>query len=301
MLDNLPALISFARIVSAGSLSGAAREMDLPLSVISKRLAQLEAALGVRLIQRTTRRQTLTEEGVLFHSRVVRILDEIEQAESLLMQRRQAVSGLLRVTAPGQLGRRRIAPIVAAFQREHPQLSVQLELTDAVVDLIDSGYDMAIRFGALTDSTLIARPLAPNFRVLCASPAYVAEHGAPAHPADLVQHRCILIGDQRRADWRFSGGGEEHTVRVTASIVTNDGEAAHTLAAEGAGIAVKSIWDVGDDLLTGRLVRVLPGHSVSAAPLHAIYPHSQHLAPRVRVFVDYVRDRLQQDWRWDAL
>ncbi|TXD55378.1 LysR family transcriptional regulator, partial [Ralstonia sp. TCR112] len=198
MLDNLPALISFARIVSAGSLSGAAREMDLPLSVISKRLAQLEAALGVRLIQRTTRRQTLTEEGVLFHSRVVRILDEIEQAESLLMQRRQAVSGLLRVTAPGQLGRRRIAPIVAAFQREHPQLSVQLELTDAVVDLIDSGYDMAIRFGALTDSTLIARPLAPNFRVLCASPAYVAEHGAPVHPADLVQHRCILIGDQRR-------------------------------------------------------------------------------------------------------
>lgn len=301
MLDNLPALISFARIVSAGSLSAAAREMDLPLSVVSKRLAQLEAALGVRLIQRTTRRQTLTEEGVLFHSRVVRILDEIDQAEALLMQRRQAVTGLLRVTAPGQLGRRRIAPIVAAFQREHPQLSVQLELTDAVVDLIDSGYDMAIRFGALTDSTLIARPLAPNFRVLCASPAYLAEHGAPAHPSDLVRHRCILIGDQRRADLHFSGEGEAHTVRVTASIVTNDGEAAHTLAAEGAGIAVKSIWDVGDDLLAGRLVRVLPGHAVSAAPLHAIYPHSQHLAPRVRVFVDYVRDRLQQAWRWDAL
>ena len=298
MLDNLPALISFARIVSAGSLSAAAREMDLPLSVVSKRLAQLEAALGVRLIQRTTRRQTLTEEGALFHSRVVRILDEIDQAEAL---RRQAVTGLLRVTAPGQLGRRRIAPIVAAFQREHPQLSVQLELTDAVVDLIDSGYDMAIRFGALTDSTLIARPLAPNFRVLCASPAYLAEHGAPVHPSDLVRHRCILIGDQRRADLHFSGEGEAHTVRVTASIVTNDGEAAHTLAAEGAGIAVKSIWDVGDDLLAGRLVRVLPGHAVSAAPLHAIYPHSQHLAPRVRVFVDYVRDRLQQAWRWDAL
>ena len=211
------------------------------------------------------------------------------------------MTGLLRVTAPGQLGRRRIAPIVAAFQREHPQLSVQLELTDAVVDLIDSGYDMAIRFGALTDSTLIARPLAPNFRVLCASPAYLAEHGAPVHPSDLVRHRCILIGDQRRTDLHFSGEGEAHTVRVTASIVTNDGEAAHTLAAEGAGIAVKSIWDVGDDLLAGRLVRVLPGHAVSAAPLHAIYPHSQHLAPRVRVFVDYVRDRLQQAWRWDAL
>ncbi|MEM5385827.1 LysR family transcriptional regulator [Paraburkholderia phymatum] len=299
-IDSLPALIAFSRVVSAGSLSAAAREMDLPLSVVSKRLAQLEKSVGVRLIQRTTRRQTLTEEGALFHARVVRILDEIEQAEELLSQRRHEVSGLLRVTAPGQLGRQKIAPLVAGFQLLHPQLDVQLELTDAVVDLVESGFDLAIRFGSLADSSLIARTLAPNFRVLCASPAYLEQHGVPRHPHDLASHRCILIGDQRRAEWRFEGD-ESIAVRIDGAIVTNDGEAAHLLALADAGIAVKSIWDVGDDILAGRLRRVLPHHSMSAAPLHAIYPHSQHLAPRVRVFVDYLRERLAQAWRWDSL
>ncbi|HWT38534.1 MAG TPA: LysR family transcriptional regulator [Paraburkholderia sp.] len=299
-IDSLPALIAFSRVVSAGSLSAAARDMDLPLSVVSKRLAQLEKSLGVRLIQRTTRRQTLTEEGALFHARVVRILDEIGQAEALLSQRRQEVSGLLRVTAPGQLGRQKIAPLVADFQRLHPQLTVQLELTDAVVDLVEGGLDLAIRFGSLADSSLIARPLARNFRVLCASPAYLKQHGTPKHPHDLMSHRCILIGDQRRAEWRFEGD-ESIAVRVDAAIVTNDGEAAHLFALADAGIAVKSIWDVGDDILAGKLRRVLPRHSMSAAPLHAIYPHSQHLAPRVRVFVDYLRERFAQAWRWDTL
>ena len=299
-IDSLPALIAFSRVVATGSLSAAARDMDLPLSVISKRLAQLEKSLGVRLIQRTTRRQTLTEEGALFHARVVRILDEIGQAEALLSQRRQEVSGLLRVTAPGQLGRQKIAPLVADFQRLHPQLTVQLELTDAVVDLVEGGLDLAIRFGSLADSSLIARPLARNFRVLCASPAYLKQHGTPKHPHDLMSHRCILIGDQRRAEWRFEGD-ESIAVRVDAAIVTNDGEAAHLFALADAGIAVKSIWDVGDDILAGKLRRVLPRHSMSAAPLHAIYPHSQHLAPRVRVFVDYLRERFAQAWRWDTL
>src|SRR6266702_7857908 len=299
-IDSLPALIAFSRVVSAGSLSAAAREMDLPLSVVSKRLAQLEKSVGVRLIQRTTRRQTLTEEGALFHARVVRVLDEIEQAEELLSQRRHEVSGLLRVTAPGQLGRQKIAPLIADFQRLHPQLTVQLELTDAVVDLVESGFDLAIRFGSLADASLIARTLAPNFRVLCASPAYLQAHGTPKHPDELTSHRCILIGDQRRAEWRFEGD-ESIAVRVDAAIVTNDGEAAHLFALADAGIAVKSIWDVGDDILAGKLRRVLPHHSMSAAPLHAIYPHSQHLAPRVRAFVDYLRERLAQAWRWETL
>lgn len=300
MIDSLPALVAFARVVSAGSMSAAARELDLPLSVVSKRLAQLEASVGVRLLQRTTRRQTLTEEGELFHAQVVRILDEVAQAESLLSERRQEISGLLRITAPGQLGRRRVAPIIAEFQRLHPQLAVQLELTDAVVDLVESGYDMAIRFGSLADSSLIARPLAPNFRVLCASPDYLARHGVPSEPADLTRHRCIVIGEQRRTEWRFEGD-DGTTVRVHAATITNDGEAAHRFALEGAGIAVKSIWDVGDDILEGRLSRVLPQHKLSAAPLHGIYPHSRHLAPRVRAFADYLRDALTTAWRWDRL
>jgi DNA-binding transcriptional LysR family regulator len=299
MLDDLPALAAFARIVSAGSMSAAARELDVPLSVVSKRLAQLEKAVGVRLLQRTTRRQTLTEEGAQFHVRVLRILEEVEQAELLLTRSRQEVAGLLRVTAPGEFGRQHIAPIVADFQRLHPALAVQLELTDAVVNLLETGQDLAIRFGSLQDSTMIARRLAPNYRVACASPAYLAQYGAPTHPAELGQHRCILIGDQRRAEWRFQGT-EPVTVRVNGAIVTNDGQAAHEFALQGAGIVVKSIWDVGDDLLQRRLQRVLPAHTMPTAPLQAIFPHSQNMAPRVRAFIDYLQVRLQQAWRWDA-
>ncbi len=162
LIDDLPALATFARIVAAGSLSAAARELDLSLSVVSKRLAQLETRLGVRLLQRTTRQQTLTDEGALFHAQVVRILAEIEQAESLMRERRGTVSGALRITAPGELGRRRIAPIVAAFQRQHPQVTVQMQLTDAVVDLIAHDVDVAVRIGMLADSARIAREGAPR-------------------------------------------------------------------------------------------------------------------------------------------
>jgi DNA-binding transcriptional LysR family regulator len=299
MIDDLPALVAFARIVSAGSMSAAARELDLPLSVVSKRLTQLEKRIGMRLLQRTTRRQSLTEEGALLHARVLRILDEIEQTESLLSHSRREVSGLLRVTAPGEFGRQHIVPIVADFQRQHPQLAIQLDLSDAVLNLLESGHDLAIRFGSLEDSTLVARRLAPNYRVACAAPAYLAQHGTPGHPAELAQHRCILIGDQRRTEWRFHGE-EQVAVRVSGALITNDGQAAHALALQGAGIVVKSIWDVGDDILAGRLQRVLPLHSMPTAPLQAVFPHSQNMAPRVRTFIDYLQAKLQQAWRWDV-
>ncbi|MEI2455641.1 MULTISPECIES: LysR family transcriptional regulator [Lysobacter] len=298
MIDNLPNLIAFDRIVSAGSLSAAARELDLSLAVVSKRLAQLEEDLGLRLLQRTTRRQTLTEEGALFHAQVVRILAEVAAAEALIWRRRESVDGLLRVTAPNDLGRRWIAPILADFQRLHPQLSVQLDLGDGLADLVADGLDLAIRFGRLEDSSLIARPLAPNYRVLCTAPAYLQAHGEPSDPAQLAAHRCLLIGEQARADWRF-GGEPPVSVRVRGSLVSNDGGAVHAWALAGAGIALKSIWDVGDDLAAGRLQRVLPGHSIPAAPLHAIYAHAEHLPPRARLFIDYLRERLRSAWRWE--
>jgi DNA-binding transcriptional LysR family regulator len=299
IVKHFPALLAFARIVSSGSLSGAARELGLPVSVISKRLSLLEASLGTRLLQRTTRRQVLTEEGQLFHARVLRILDEVEQAEALLAERREGVGGLLRITAPGELGRQWIAPVAAAFRELHPQVTVQLALSDAVLDLVASGCDLAVRYGALADSTLVARELAPNYRVLCAAPAYLERHGEPRTPAELAGHRCILIGDQRRADWRFDGGAAADLgVKVDAAFLTNDGGAAHQLALDGAGIALKSIWDVGDDLLAGRLRRVLPNHAIAAAPLHAIYPQQRTLPPRVRAFIDFLREHLQAAWRW---
>ncbi|WP_175804783.1 LysR family transcriptional regulator [Burkholderia pyrrocinia] len=297
MLDNFPALFTFAEIVSHGSLSAAARHLDLPLSVVSKRLTQLEATVGVRLLLRTTRRQVLTEEGTLFHEQVLRIIDEIAQAETLLQSRRNDVSGSLRVTAPGQLGRAWIVPIVSRFQHLHPDVTVELHLSDAVADLLDGGWDLAVRFGELPDSSLVARTLAPNFRVLCASSDYLERAGVPKTPSDLTGHACILIGRQRRVEWQFIAD-EPTSIRVTARVLTNDGEAAHRFALAGAGIAVKSIWDVGDDLRAGRLRRVLPGYKLAAAPLHAILPHGRLLVPRVRVFAEFLRESLTSVRSW---
>lgn len=186
LIDDFPALDTFARIVSAGSLSAAARELDLSLSVVSKRLTHLESRLGVRLLHRTTRQQTLTDDGAQFHAQVLRILAEVEHAETLMRDRRGTVSGVLRVTAPGELGRLRIAPLIAAFQQRHPQLTVQLMLTDTVVDLLAADIDVAVRIGNLADSTMIARELAPNHRVLCASPAISRRTvGRPIRPSSV--------------------------------------------------------------------------------------------------------------------
>lgn len=298
MIENLPNLRTFAHVVAAGSLSAAARDMDLSLAVVSKRLAQLEKELGVRLLQRTTRRQVLTEEGELFHVEVLRILAAVEQAETVMSGRQQAISGTIRLTAPGEFGRQWLAPAITAFQQRHPAVDIRLTLSDVVMDLLDTGMDLAIRFGSLEDSSLIARRLAPNYRVLCASPDYLQRFSVPRHPDELVHHRCILIGEGRRAVWRFEGK-ESHAVEVTAALVTNDGGAAHAFALEGAGIARKSIWDVGDDIRSGRLVRVLAEYAISAAPLSALYPNSRHLPPRVKALLDFLGERLEKAWRWD--
>lgn len=300
LIDDLPALETFARIVSAGSLSAAARELDLSLSVVSKRLAHLESRLGVRLLHRTTRQQTLTDDGAQFHAQVLRILAEIERAETLMSDRRGTVNGMLRVTAPGELGRVRIVPLVAAFQRQHPALTVQLMLTDTIVDLLAQDIDVAVRIGSLADSTMIARELAPNHRVLCAAPSYVATHGLPAHPADLRAHRCIVLGDQPRTEWRFDGANGSVAVDVTAALLTNDGGAARSFALEGAGIALKPIWDVDADLDAGTLVRVLPAFAAPAAPLHAVYPGGRHVPLRVRAFVEFLREQLRDAWQRGA-
>jgi len=177
---------------------------------------------------------------------------------------------------------------MAEFRARHRHLAVQLELSDVVSNLLETGFDMAIRFGALSDSSLIARELAANYRVLCASPAYISRMGMPGAPSALARDCCILIGGQPRADWRF-GDGDDITVRVSGGLITNDGSAAHAWVLQGAGIALKSIWDVGNDLASARLVRILPSYAIPAAPLHAIYPHNKHLAPRARAFVEFLR------------
>lgn len=298
MIDNIQDLVVFSRIVSGGSMTEAARNLDLSLAVVSKRLATLEERLGVRLINRTTRRQSLTEEGEKFHAHCVRILSEVQDAESAITQSRTEVAGKLRITAPLAFGRTHVTAIAAAFRAKHPAVCIELVLDDEMVDLVDAGIDIAIRFGALDDSSMIARYVAPNFRLVCASPAYVARHGAPASPQELREHACIVYSGRSTRHWLFQHEGKSFAADINPAFLCDDGDAMQALALAGAGLIYRTIWDVGSALESGALVRVLEQHSTPTEPLHIVYPHALHLAPRVRQFAEFAMESLRQQWRW---
>ncbi len=293
MLDNLQDIRIFTRVVSSGSMSAAARELDLSLALVSKRMAALEAGLGVRLLHRTTRRQSLTDEGEAFHERCLRILVEVNDAEAAMADSRGGVSGLLSITATPAFGRHYLVPLVTAFRAEHADVTVRLMLSDDVVDLVAHRIDLAFRFGVLADSSMTARRLAANFRVLCAAPAYLERHGAPTQPADLAEHACIVYGDSLEDRWSFRHEGKLQSVRVRGHYSVNDGEAAQALAVEGAGLLFKSVWEIGTHLDAGRLVPVMRDYTAPSKPLHAVCPHRQP-PPRVRRFIDFTLRRLPE-------
>jgi DNA-binding transcriptional LysR family regulator len=296
MIDNLAELAIFDKVATAGSLTGAANELGLSLAVVSKRLAMLEARMGVRLLNRTTRRQSMTQEGERFHLHCVRILAEVQQAEAVMQRSRSDITGHLRVTAPRMLGTRYLAPLAAQFQAMHPALKIELVLNDDVVDLVQQGIDLALRFGVLDDSTMTARHIADSELVLCAAPDYARRFGFPDSPATLSSHRCILYGTRSTRHWLFQHEGKAVSAEVNATFLCNDGNAAKALALAGGGILLKSIWDVGAELRDGTLVRVLEQYSIPSAPLHVVYPHALHLAPRVRQFADHALKNLRQEW-----
>jgi DNA-binding transcriptional LysR family regulator len=282
-------MVVFVHVVEAGSLSAAARDLHLSVAVVSRRLSRLEERLGVRLANRTTRTLSLTEEGAAFHARCVRILGDIEEAETEVTRGRDTASGLLRVTSTFAFGRRRLAPLLHEFRQLHPGLQIHLDASDSFVNLVESGYDLAIRFGALADSNLIVRQLAPNVRVICAAPAYLERHGRPATIDDLLGHDCIIYGNPPMDRWRFA---DDSSVRVKGTLSANDGEIAHTWAMQGAGLVLKSIWDVEEDIRAGRLEVVLPALRLPASPIHAVYPHRRHTAAKVRLCVDFLARKL---------
>lgn len=288
---DLTLLHLYVRIVDSGSLSAAAQELGITLSLTSRRLQRLEKLLDARLLHRTTRRLSMTAEGEFLYRHAVQILAQMSEIQERLTPQRRAVSGHIRVTAPVALGRRRIAPLLADFHKEHPDLTIQLHLTDVMVDLVEAGMDLAIRFGHTHDSSYVSRPIAQNYRVLCASPVYVSRYGMPQKPADLASHRCIQIGQQAAAEWLFDST-PPLAVKIVAHLVSNDGEVVHQWALDGNGIAMKSYMDVAADLSSGRLLRLLADYPVPAAPLHAVYPHRKHVAPRIRAFLDYLVRRL---------
>jgi len=289
MADSLLDMRIFVRVVEAGSLSGAARALNLSLAVVSRKLARIEERLGVRLLNRTTRALSLTEEGQRFHVRCVRILADIEEAELEASSGQRTASGLLRVTTTVAFGRRWLSGLLAEFQRLHPDLRIHLDASDTISNIVEGGYDLAVRFGALADSSLIARRIAPNRRVICAAPAYLDARGRPQTAEDLLAHDCIAYGDPLLDHWSFADG---RMVKVRGALTGNDGELAHAWALAGAGLVMKSIWDVRADIAAGLLEVVLPDMELPSAPIHAVYPHSRHAAARVRLCVDFLADHL---------
>ena len=297
-MSDLNDMDIFARVVSAGSMSAAARALGLGPAVVSKAIKRLEDRLGTRLFQRTTRQISLTEAGQGFHARVVSILSSVEEAEAFVMGRAAKMQGLLKVSAPASFGRMHIAPHLRRFMEAYPELGINLVLTDAFSDIIADGFDLAIRIGEPHDSSLVARRLAPIRRILCATPDYLKRFGRPETLSDLRDHVCLR--PHSNDVWRLVGPEGAITLRPEGRLMTNSSEVIREAVLSGMGIALRSTWDVGPELKTGELVQVLPGIEGSRhVTLSAVYPSRQFLPAKVRAFIDFLTELYGPVPYWD--
>ncbi|MEO8280145.1 MAG: LysR substrate-binding domain-containing protein [Ideonella sp.] len=284
----------FSTLASAGSLSAAARELGITTPAVSKHLSVMESRVGLSLVTRTTRRMSLTPEGEVYLAHARRILGDIDHLSQLLGVAKATPQGLLRVNATLGFGRTHVAPLISRFVRKHPKVEVQLQLSVNPPPLTEDLFDVCIRFGAPPDARVISRFIAPNRRLLCASPAYLAKHGVPKVPDDLTRHNCIGIrqGEEAYGVWRLTGGrGKAATttsVKTRGSVSSNDGEIAVSWALDGLGILMRAQWDIERHLKSGRLVQVLPQYLTPDADIHAMYPQRHQLTARVRSFVAFV-------------
>jgi len=284
----------FVTLATSGSLSGAGRELGISTAAVSKRLAYVEARLGLSLMNRTTRRMSLTPEGEVLYEHARRILGEIDDLDQLLSKSKGTPQGLLRVNATLGFGRIHVAPVIGRYAAHHPQVDVQLQLSAHPPPVSEDAFDVCIRFGDAPDSRVIARRLAPNRRLLCASPKYIAAHGTPNSPSELARHNCIGIrqGDDSYGVWRLSSGRgakqRTETVKIRGNLTTNDGEIAVSWALDGHGILMRAEWDIQKHLASGRLVPVLPQYQTPEANIYAVYAHRHQLSVRVRSFVDFL-------------
>lgn len=289
----------FVSLGTCGNLSGAARELGISTAAVSKRLSQMEARLGVPLVNRTTRRMSLTPDGELLLEHARRILGEIADLDQLLSASKSQPKGQLRVNATLGFGRLHIAPAISQYVLRYPQVDVQLQLSVKPPPLTEDQFDVCIRFGEPGDTRVIAKKLANNRRLLCAAPRYLATHGEPAVPADLVRHNCICIrqGDEAHGTWRLyreRGDGPAEAVKVRGNLTTNDGEIAVNWALDGHGILMRAEWDIERYLESGRLVQVLPQYRTPDADIYAIYPQHQHQSARVRSLVAFLVEAFER-------
>ncbi|MDX1576058.1 MAG: LysR family transcriptional regulator [Kiloniellales bacterium] len=298
---QLDAMALFARVVEAGGFSAAARELGLSKASVSKRIARLEDRLGARLLNRTTRRLSLSEAGEAFYAGCRRMVLEAEAAEQAVTHLAAAPRGTLRVNAPMSFGQIHLAPALNAFLERYPELAVDLVLDDREVNLVQDGFDVGVRIKPLQDSSLIARRLAPSRALICAAPAYLAAHGAPQRPEDLTRHSCLLYSYQSEPGvWLLRGPEGERRVRVSGRLRANNGEALLEAAVAGLGITRLPSFIIGEEVRAGRLQPLLtdwtPGNPVA---VHAIYPAGRNLSPKVRVFVDFLAEHFGPEPYWD--
>jgi DNA-binding transcriptional LysR family regulator len=296
-MDRLTALTAFVRVVELGSFARAAERLSMSTSAVSRQVSELEAHLDARLLNRTTRRISLTEAGQAFFERSVQLLADFEEAESAVRTSAVAPKGKLRVTCGISFGVRLIAPAIAEFGARHPQLSFDLDLSDRVVDLVEEGYDLAIRVGTGGPPGLVSRVLGYSRLVCCAAPAYLKAHGAPVHPRDLARYQCLEYSYVAPgALWTFEdSAAEKHTVRIGGRVRANNGRMLAELAALGMGVVLEPDFIVEPLIRAGRLMVLLPEFQPPRTPIAAVYPSRRHLSPKVRALVDFLAERFSGD------
>lgn len=293
----------FVRVAELGNLSAAGRELRHSAAVVSNRIARLEERLGVRLLNRTTRRVNLTTEGDVYYRHCLRILAEMQEAENAIANQKNTTRGPVTLTCPIAFGNKYVAPIIPKFVEKNPDVQVRLHLSDRLLDLLQDKVDLAIRIAELKESSLIVRKLAANKRMLVASPAYLKRHGIPSAPGDLLHHNCLLLRfpGSRQYQWTLLGSQEEGpvTLSVSGSMDSDNGEVLTRWCLDGHGIALKSYWEVGEYIRNGQLQVVLPDYTPPAHAVYALYPENRYLPTRVRAFVDFLVSEFGGTPPWD--
>jgi DNA-binding transcriptional LysR family regulator len=292
-MDRFLAITAFVKVVETGSFARAAQRLDVSVSSVSRHVSELEAHLDARLLNRTTRRLSLTESGRVFHERCVQLLADLEEAEESAGAATIRPRGTLRLTASITFGSRHLAPAIAEFIKRYPEMRLDVELSDRAVDLVDEGFDVAVRIGAIGSQNLVGRKVGEMRLVCCAAPAYVARHGEPRTPEDLAAHACLVYDYMPQKNlWLFRDrDGKERDVRVTGPVHANNGRFLTALAAEGMGIAYEPDFMVGPELRAGRLMPLLREFSSPPSSIYVVYPSRRHLSAKVRAFTDFLSER----------
>lgn len=297
-MDRLAAMKVFVKAVEAGSISSAAQELGMSSQLAGKQIRALEDGLGVKLLTRTTRRQSLTDSGQVFYERAKNILAEMDMAEALMAETRSEPRGRIRISAPVTFGCHALAPELSEYLRRHPEVSVDINLTNRNVDLVEEGFDVIFRAGDLPDSSLIAKRLAPYRLVLCAAPAYMASASSLQTPQDLTEHECLIFSHSSlRTHWSFIGPEGPVTVAITGRFCANSGEALRAAALSSMGVLFQPYELVANELSAGKLVRLLPDYEPPPRALHALYASDRQMTPKLRSFLDFTIEKFGEGKR----